>query len=119
MVHRKLSFAALGRERQAGPSCYAKRDVLHSPVAPRANRIAVNLPAVMIAADGHETSVIIRDLSSAGFRLEHQDDLFVGDLITLVIAKGERVAATVQWSLGNEAGGRFASPSELSGGRPD
>lgn len=61
----------------------------------------------MIAADGHETDVTILDVSAGGFRLEHSDDLRIGDRITLVRAKGQKTEAVIKWSIGNEAGGIF------------
>ncbi|MCW3797166.1 PilZ domain-containing protein [Sphingomonas sp. BN140010] len=73
----------------------------------RAPRVDVEFLVMLIAADGHETQVVIRDLSASGFRIEHSDDLQAGDLVTLRLDKGRTVHARIQWSLGNEAGGQF------------
>ena len=62
---------------------------------------------MLVASDGHETSVVIRDVSAAGFRLEHRDDLYPGDRVSLRLDKGQTYEARIEWSLGNEAGGRF------------
>ena len=80
----------------------------------RALRVNVDQPAILIAADGHETRVVIRDVSAAGFRIEHFDDLKPGDPVTLRLDKGETIAARIQWSLGNEAGGQFLDGSPLA-----
>ncbi len=80
----------------------------------RPPRIRLNNAAKMIAADGHETEVVIVDVSASGFRIEHADDLHEGDRITLVMAKAEKVRATIRWSIGREAGGTFdEEPSAL------
>ena len=73
----------------------------------RPPRIRLESAAKMIAADGHETEVMILDVSAVGFRLEHADDLQAGDRITLVTAKAERIRASIRWSIGKEAGGTF------------
>jgi len=81
----------------------------------RAPRINVNMPALLLATDGHQTRVIIKDLSAEGFRIEHFDDLQPGDLVELHPDKGQALRARIQWSLGNEAGGLFLDPDPLPG----
>jgi hypothetical protein len=73
----------------------------------RETRINVEFRATMIAADGHATAVVIRDVSARGFRIEHSDDLIAGDTVMLRIDKGEELKACIQWCLGREAGGIF------------
>jgi len=73
----------------------------------RPPRVNVNFPTILIAADRHETKVVIKDLSASGFRIEHFDDLKAGDVVILRMDKGRTVDARIEWSLGNEAGGQF------------
>lgn len=84
----------------------------------RATRINVNMPALLLATDGHQTRVVIRDLSADGFRIEHFDDLRVGDVVELRPDKGRPLRARIQWSLGNEAGGLFLDRDPLPGSDP-
>ena len=80
----------------------------------RALRVNVDEPAILVAADGHEARVVIKDVSATGFRIEHFDDLEPGDVVTFRLGKGETIAARIQWSLGNEAGGQFLDGCPLA-----
>jgi len=73
----------------------------------RAPRVGVEFPAILVAADGHQSKVTVKDVSARGFRLEHFDDLHEGDEVELRLDKGEVLRGRLQWSLGNEAGGVF------------
>lgn len=73
----------------------------------RAPRVGVEFPAILVAADGHESKVLVKDVSARGFRLEHFDDLREGDEVELRLDKGEVLRGRLQWTLGNEAGGLF------------
>ena len=76
----------------------------------RGPRVGVEFPAILVAADGHQSRVTVKDVSARGFRLEHVDDLHEGDEIELRLDKGETLRGRLQWSLGNEAGGLFLDP---------
>jgi hypothetical protein len=73
----------------------------------RAPRVGVEFAAILVASDGHQSRVTVKDVSARGFRLEHFDDLHAGDEIELRFDKGEVLRGQLQWSLGNEAGGVF------------
>ena len=73
----------------------------------RAPRIDLRHPAVIIDSDGHETDVIILDVSGGGFRLEVPDVLRVGELVTLRVEHSQELSGQIRWTLGNEAGGIF------------
>lgn len=76
----------------------------------RGPRVGVEYPAILVARDGHQSKVTVKDVTARGFRLEHFDDLHEGDEIELRLEKGETVLARIQWTLGNEAGGLFLDP---------
>jgi len=83
---------------------------------PRAPRIDARHPAVLVASDGGEMDVVVTDLSSRGFRIEAEQDLFIGENIMIgehVRLRVERYGdfpAQVRWALGCEAGGIFLEP---------
>lgn len=79
----------------------------------RGPRVEVEFAAVLVAADGHQSKVTVKDVSARGFRLEHFDDLHEGDEVELRLDKGEVLRGRLQWSLGNEAGGIFLDPPPL------
>jgi hypothetical protein len=72
------------------------------------------MSALMVASDGHCTAITIGDISAKGFRIEHLDDLKAGDDVVIVLPKGERIPARIQWSVGREAGGVFLSDVSAS-----
>lgn len=76
----------------------------------RGPRVGVEYPAILVAADGHQSRVTVKDVSAQGFRIEHFDDLRQGDEIELRLDKGESLRGRLQWVLGNEAGGLFLDP---------
>jgi hypothetical protein len=73
----------------------------------RAPRIDLRRPAVLVDAAGGESSVIILDVSSGGFRLELTELPRIGELVTLRVEHGEEFAAQIRWALGDQAGGVF------------
>jgi hypothetical protein len=73
----------------------------------RPTRIDINIGALLTTADGHSFAVVIRELSAKGFRLEHDDDLLVGEHVSLKVGSDDAVAAEIKWALGREAGGQF------------
>jgi hypothetical protein len=77
------------------------------PPPSRPARVEVSFDAVVTASDGHRFPAVVRDLSAGGFRLEVEEELLPGEHIFLQVGKGKPLAARVEWSMGNEAGGSF------------
>ena len=73
----------------------------------RPKRIDVKLPALLTTADGHAFEVTVCDLSAEGFRLELDDELRVGEQVSLQVGRGPPSRAEIKWALGREAGARF------------
>lgn len=73
----------------------------------RKRRVDVNKPAVLITSDGHESSVVITDLSASGFRIETSETPLIGEHVHLRVERHGELAAQIRWALGNEAGGVF------------
>ena len=80
---------------------------MDQPSSHRPHRVDVSYPAVLVASDGHESPVIVRDISANGFRLEVSDELIVGERVELRVGKEEPVTAEIRWARGSEAGGVF------------
>ena len=74
---------------------------------PRSTRIDVDFKATLITSDGHEIPVALKDLSRQGFRIELDDEVLVGERVTLCVRKDENIPAEIKWALGSEAGGVF------------
>jgi hypothetical protein len=85
---------------------------------PRTPRVDARHTAVLIASDGGEMDVVVTDLSSRGFRIEAQENLFIGENIMIgehVRLRVERYGdfpAQIRWALGCEAGGIFLEPMQ-------
>ena len=73
----------------------------------RAPRVDVRRPIVLINSDGAESSALILDVSSGGFRLEVSETPRIGEHVMLRVEHGEQFPAQIRWALGNEAGGVF------------
>jgi hypothetical protein len=82
--------------------------------AKRAPRIDVQRPAVLVDSDGREAGVLILDVSSGGFRLQVEEDLKIGEFVTLRVERGQEFPAQIRWALGNEAGGVFLANVDYS-----
>jgi PilZ domain len=82
--------------------------------AKRAPRIDVQRPAVLVDSEGRETGVLILDVSSGGFRLQVEEDLRIGEFVTLRVERGQEFPAQIRWALGNEAGGVFLANVDYS-----
>lgn len=82
-------------------------------MANRERRIDVRKPAILVNSDGMEIMAIVLDISSHGFRVEVDDQLRVGELVSLHV-DGELVNAEIRWVLGKEAGGSFITPVDSS-----
>jgi hypothetical protein len=59
-----------------------------------------------------EIDALILDISSNGFRLEVDDELRIGEFVSLRV-DDELVQAQIRWVLGKEAGGTFLSAVDL------
>ena len=83
---------------------------------PRTPRIDARHPAVLVASDGGEMKVTVTDLSNRGFRVEAEENLFIGENIMIGECVNLRVPrygdfpAQIRWALGCEAGGIFLEP---------
>ena len=82
-------------------------------MASRETRVDVRKPAILVNSDGMEIIAIVLDISSHGFRVEVDDQLRVGELVSLHV-DGELVSAEIRWVLGKEAGGTFITPVDAS-----
>ena len=82
-------------------------------ISKREPRTDVRKPAVVVNSDGMEIDALILDVSSNGFRLEVDDELRIGEFVSLRV-DDELVQAHIRWVLGKEAGGTFLSAVDLS-----
>jgi PilZ domain-containing protein len=73
----------------------------------RAPRVDVDLPAVLVTSDGHESRVVVRDISARGFRVKVDDELIVGEHVQLRVGKEAAVRGEIRWTRGSEARGAF------------
>ena len=82
-------------------------------MANRETRIDVRKPAVLVTSDGMEIDVLVLDVSSHGFRVEIDEELHVGELVSLRV-DDQLVSGEIRWVLGKEAGGSFIVPIDSS-----
>jgi hypothetical protein len=75
--------------------------------AKRTTRVAVDIDAALTTSDGHTFKVLVRDLSAQGFRLELDEEVLVGEQVSLQVGSKGVFAAEIIWALGREAGGQF------------
>ena len=73
----------------------------------RSKRIDVEMHAVLTTSDGYSFDVAVRDLSADGFRIELDEEVLVGEPVSLRVGSKGTFAAEIKWALGREAGGRF------------
>ncbi|MFC7538116.1 hypothetical protein ACFQPG_12210 [Sphingomonas sp. GCM10030256] len=78
-------------------------------------RIDVSQPAELGTEDGRSISIDFLDLSRAGFKIRHEDELLSGDLVTIISARGSRARAEIKWVGDRIAGGVFVEPPEELG----
>ena len=84
------------------------RERFERPARPeRSTRIDVNIDGVLTTSDGHSFNVVVRDLSARGFRLEHNEEVLVGEHVLLNVGSRGAFAAEIIWTVGREAGGCF------------
>ena len=79
----------------------------------RAPRVAACHRATLVDSDGGERSVVIRDLSSSGFRVQLGETLLIGERVTLVADRYGDMPARIRWAFDGEAGGEFLEPANL------
>lgn len=73
----------------------------------RGHRHQVEMPAILIAADGAEQSTRIRNLSLGGCCVE--TELEIGRTLQVATARIGRLTAEVRWSFAGRSGLRFHS----------
>jgi hypothetical protein len=73
-------------------------------------RIELMQPAELRTQDGRSVDVTFLDLSREGFKLRHNEDLMVGDTVTIVSSRGSEVLAEIKWVADRTAGGIFLEP---------
>ena len=80
----------------------------------RGRRIELQQRARLTNSDGYVTEIIIKDLSRAGFRIEHGgEDLEVGETVTITSMRGALAAGQIKWTTDSEAGGVFVDLPEV------
>lgn len=75
-------------------------------------RIDTWQPAELITHDGRSICIDLLDISRAGFKIKHQDELLDGDYVTIISARGSKVLAKILWVADQMAGGIFVDPPE-------
>lgn len=73
----------------------------------RDKRISVNLSGDLTTEDGVVVNVRVLDLSASGFRLIADDEIIVGERVSLRTGREKGLPATIKWVVGREAGGSF------------
>lgn len=86
------------------------RDAEHIKRGPR---VATDMKAILLHANGTESEVLIADISKDGFRLRVKHALGIGERVDLRVPKCGDVPAQIRWALGDEAGGVFLAPLPL------
>ena len=76
----------------------------------RAPRVDTRFKATLIDSDGGKHSVVVRDISREGCRLETSELLRIGEKVQLEVPKYGTYPAQIRWALGNEAGAVFLEP---------
>jgi hypothetical protein len=84
-------------------------------LTPRAaDRVRVDLNALLAFDTSPEVEVYIRNLSCCGFCCSSSERLAIGSPVTLRIPELGQFPATIMWQLGADAGARFVTPLPLS-----
>ena len=76
----------------------------------RAKRVAVHQPATLVDSAGIEYPSLLIDVSSAGFRVECQQLLRVGEYVVLRSGRDRALRGQIRWADGHMAGGIFLEP---------
>lgn len=80
----------------------------------RRQRIEVSHDAKLVTAKGAEHKVIITDVSAGGFRLRTDVTMPIGEHVFLRVDRYGDFPAQIRWALGQDAGGVFLEPVNLS-----
>ncbi|MBA3526305.1 MAG: PilZ domain-containing protein [Sphingomonas sp.] len=76
--------------------------------ARRQRRIEMRQEATLINSDGRDFLVYVKDLSRAGFTLEHRaQDLRLGEIVIIRSHHGTEARCQIKWTTEFEAGGVF------------
>lgn len=75
-------------------------------------RVDMLQPGELVIYDGSSSKIEFLDLSASGFKIRHQEQLMVGDIVTVTSAKGFKALAEVKWVIDQLAGGVFMEPPE-------
>ena len=76
----------------------------------RARRVAVQQPATLVDSAGIAYPSLLIDVSSAGFRVECQQLLRVGEYVVLRSGRDRALRGQIRWADGHMAGGIFLEP---------
>lgn len=99
------------------PPCVDQARTSREPAAPaqrdRAERHAVDI-LVRYAWRGLRGTVLLRDLTASGARIEGLEALRRGDGLTLLLPEMPAVDATVAWAMDRAAGLRFDIPLDAA-----
>ena len=77
------------------------------------NRITLRQHATVITSDGRIFSVYVKNLSRAGFTLEHRSqDLRLGEAVIIRSDRGVEARGEIRWTTEFEAGGVFTKLPE-------
>lgn len=76
----------------------------------RQPRVDLRQSAVLTNSSGSSSQVTVLDVSAGGFRVETQDYLRLGEMVTLRVDCRSDFHGKICWALGNQAGGIFLVP---------
>lgn len=80
----------------------------------RAPRTGANQTATLTDSEGAEQTVMVIDISNAGFKLQVTQSPRIGGFVTLRIDGEAEVYAQIRWAIGDQAGGVFVRPDDRS-----
>jgi hypothetical protein len=72
--------------------------------------------AILVDSQGSESSVVVVDVSSSGFRLESPRDHFVGEQVRLRLGIDAEHPVEIRWVAGSQVGGIFLDAERSSWG---
>lgn len=81
----------------------------------RGPRVATDLKARLMRANGEEIAIVISDISKDGFKLRSDTQLMIGERVDLLLPKTSDVPVQIRWAINGEAGGVFLAPLPLRG----
>jgi len=78
-----------------------------------AERTVVNSPTRLTQQNWYMVDVIVRDVSTAGFMVQCQDNVSIGSYVCLDVPGLGPVRAQVRWQVGGRMGGMFLDPIRM------